>query len=284
MNKYIRTLHIENFQSHANTTINLDPGLNILVGESDQGKTAVIRALRWVMFNEPRGTGYIRVGETRCEVTIILSNGTRVSRIRDEGQRINRYVVQVPDQDEQIFEKFKNDVPLEVQRELAVYPLWIDRDRALELNIARQLDSPFLLSESASTRAKVIGRIANLHVLDAAQRDILRDIKNLKNTKSGLEDEIVSLDEKVSKYDDLPDKEQQLKGLKIILDQIAFLQDRISRLSTIKTKMDRAAASLDNSCMVIERLTQIENANRVVQDCLDMSVKLESVERLNDRL
>jgi exonuclease SbcC len=284
LNKYIKTLYIENFQSHANTTIKFDPGLNILVGESDQGKTAVIRALRWVMFNEPRGTGFIRVGETRCEVTITLSDGTRVSRIRDESQRINRYVVKVSGQEEQIFEKFKNDIPLEVQRELSVYPLWIDRDRALELNIARQLDSPFLLTESASTRSKVIGRIANLHILDAAQRDILRDIKNLNKTKSGLEDDIVSLEEKVNEYDDLPEKEQQLKELKVKLEQIVFLQGKISQLSTIKTKIDRASASLDNNCTIIKRLAQIEYVNQVVQDSLEISVILKSADKINDRL
>ena len=56
--KYKKYLHLINFQSHLNTVIELHPGLNILVGESDQGKTAIIRALRWLFYNEPRGTGF----------------------------------------------------------------------------------------------------------------------------------------------------------------------------------------------------------------------------------
>jgi exonuclease SbcC len=284
LRRYIKTLHIVNFQSHADTLINLDPGLNILVGESDQGKTAVIRALRWVMYNEPRGTGYIRVGESRCEVTITLNDGTRISRIRDERQRINRYVLKVVGQEEQIFEKFKNEVPLEIQQELGVYPLWIDRDRSLELNLARQLDNPFLLTESAATRAKVIGRIAHLHVLDAAQRDVLRDIKNLSRTKSGLENEITSLEDKARQFDDLPEKEEQLNQLKEKINQITRIQNQITRLSNIKERIDRAAISLEQSQRVIDRLEQIEQANQVMENCLHLATTAEIAEKLHSKI
>lgn len=282
--KHIKTVHIKNFQSHADTTIDLDRGLNILVGGSDQGKTAVIRALRWVMFNEPRGTGFIRVGETRCEVTLTLSDETRISRIRDEAQRINRYVIQAPDRDEQIFEKFNKDVPLEIQRELGVNPLWIDRDRGFELNIARQLDSPFLLDETGSTRAKVIGRIANLHILDAAQRDVLKDIKNLGKTKANLEEETASLQAKIKEYDDLPEKENQLKELKRILDQVALLENKLSRLDSIRLRAEKARTALEDSEKIINQLNRVEYVNRVLQNCLETSAKLKMTVNLSERI
>jgi exonuclease SbcC len=65
MRTYIKKLSLRNFQSHRETDLEFSPGLNIIVGPSDQGKSAIIRALRWLFYNEPRGTGFIRVGETR---------------------------------------------------------------------------------------------------------------------------------------------------------------------------------------------------------------------------
>jgi len=45
----INSLTIQNFQSHKNTTLEFDNGINIIIGQSDSGKTAIIRALNWVI-------------------------------------------------------------------------------------------------------------------------------------------------------------------------------------------------------------------------------------------
>ena len=87
----IRHLIIENFQSHAHTEIELAPSLTVLVGESDTGKSAVIRALRWLLLNEPRGREFIRAGTTECRVTAILYDGTRITRERTPSR--NRYLL-----------------------------------------------------------------------------------------------------------------------------------------------------------------------------------------------
>ena len=51
----LKSLKIRNFESHRNTQLNFHPGVNVIVGESDQGKTAILRALEWVLFNRPLG-------------------------------------------------------------------------------------------------------------------------------------------------------------------------------------------------------------------------------------
>lgn len=51
----IQEVTIEGYQSHTNSTFRLSPGLTVITGPSDAGKTAIIRALRWFAFNEPTG-------------------------------------------------------------------------------------------------------------------------------------------------------------------------------------------------------------------------------------
>ncbi len=58
--KAIKELHIREFQSHEATALQFHPGLNVLVGPSDSGKSAIVRALRWCLHNEPRGEAFIR--------------------------------------------------------------------------------------------------------------------------------------------------------------------------------------------------------------------------------
>lgn len=282
--KYIKYLHLVNFQSHSNSVIELHPGLNIFVGESDQGKTAIIRALRWLFYNEPRGTGFIRVGETRCEVTAILSDETKVTRLRDEGKRQNRYIITYPDKGELVLEKFKNEVPLEVQQELGVYPLWIDTDQKLELNIARQLDSPFLISESAANRAKIIGRIANLHIIDAAQRELLRDIRSHSRQKADLEVEIERLEEEKKDYEDLPSKEKQLKQIKSYLDNLQKLKSKAVQLEEIeqlKIKLKEDMAKSENQLL---KLQNIEKTIQVYYDFVNKANYYTDLYKLNNSL
>ena len=44
----IQEVTIEGYQSHTNSTFRLSPGLTVITGPSDAGKTAIIRALRVV--------------------------------------------------------------------------------------------------------------------------------------------------------------------------------------------------------------------------------------------
>ena len=58
----IKEINIKNFQSHDNTNLILDSGVNVIVGSSDSGKSAIIRALRWVTSCVPRG----EIGRAWC--------------------------------------------------------------------------------------------------------------------------------------------------------------------------------------------------------------------------
>ncbi|HAA42512.1 MAG TPA: chromosome segregation protein SMC, partial [Ruminiclostridium sp.] len=78
----IEEIIIENFQSHKNTKITFKDGLNVIIGASDHGKSAIIRAIKWVLYNEPRGSDYIRQGANYARVTLKMSNGYTIIRER----------------------------------------------------------------------------------------------------------------------------------------------------------------------------------------------------------
>lgn len=230
-------LILENFQSHAHTELELSPGLTVIVGESDRGKSALIRALRWLFFNEPRGADFIRAGESECRVTAVFADGTSITRERSTGRNRNRYIVSRPGEEEKIFEGFGQEVPAEVTALHGVRPVGLDGDLALILNLAAQLDPPFLLSAVGGVRARAIGRLHGVHLVDAALRDVLQDIARLQREERRLAEEIGALDERLAEYGDLPGLEERLHRAGRLMDGVSAAAARRSDLAALARKL-----------------------------------------------
>jgi exonuclease SbcC len=145
-------LTIENFQSHENTVIDLSPGVTVLVGESDRGKSAVIRALRWLVLGEPKGAGFVRAGETRCKVRLDYDTGDYVERIKSP--RDNVYLC-----NDSAYRGFGNTPPLEIQEITGVAKNEVAGEPFCP-NIAGQHDPPFLLGMPNTAKAQIIGTLA----------------------------------------------------------------------------------------------------------------------------
>lgn len=150
----IEKIEIHNFQSHKATVLELDARVNTLQGNSDCGKSAVLRALQWLIFN-PAGDYFIsdwaRKGKTQtapCEV-IVYANGHKIVRRRDKD--FNGYYL-----DDEMFEATRNTVPKKISDILNLG----------EVNVQRQLDPPFLLSMSAGEVSRYINNLVNLTRID----------------------------------------------------------------------------------------------------------------------
>ena len=70
-------------------------GFNVIIGESKQGKSASLRAIRWVAENKPAGKGLIRAGATEAYVEITLENGIIIKRFISAKE--NGYKIFYPD-------------------------------------------------------------------------------------------------------------------------------------------------------------------------------------------
>ena len=152
----IDLLRIKNFQSHQATELELCPGVNVIVGPSDNGKSSVLRALHWVVQNKPDGVGFVShwnltpKGYVKDETRVTVVSGDHaVTRIRHKDT--NAYIV-----DGKTLEAFGKDVPEEVPA-----ALHID-----DVNIQRQLDPHFLLSDSAGEVARIFNRTIRLDDID----------------------------------------------------------------------------------------------------------------------
>lgn len=252
--RYLQKVIVEGFQSHLYSELEFIPGLNVIVGPSDQGKSALIRALRWVLYNEPRGADFVRAGASLCRVTITMDDGTIVTRERQAGGGKNRYVLQKPGGKKGIYEGFGSEVPAEIIAATGVARVFWDEGHRVELNLSRQLEGPFLLSENGAVKAKVIGRLGGVHILDAAQREVVADLRRVALVEKNLNEELEVLTAELQKYAHLPYLEEILwKVLLCVktaeeavreLEALTEIKDTLASVEAAKARLEEVLASL----------------------------------------
>ena len=127
----IKKLDIHNFQSHQKTSLEFHHGVNTIIGSSDSGKSAIIRALNWVINNRPTGDSIIQYGQESAKVSITLDPGQVIAR--GKSKATNYYTISSGTEKKQEFKAIKTDVPDEVGKVL----------KYNELNLQYQMDAPY---------------------------------------------------------------------------------------------------------------------------------------------
>lgn len=264
----IEQIHLKGFQSHVNTVINLQNGLNVITGPSDAGKTSIIRAIRWVAFNEPQGEAFVNESVGEAEVKLLLQNGSIITKHRKSGR--TSYIVQANENDEgSIFEKA--EVPLEVTRLLGIEKHNFG-DFETALNFSFQLDAPFLISETASAGAKVLGKLAGTESVDLAIKGVSRDTHAARNMRSQAEKDMERIIGNLFEYEHIDDAKQSLETAELIMEQVESDFERLNnlndynhqhqtvtdKLNTLFTKLDKLAhvPTLEEDLKDIERAQQ----------------------------
>jgi DNA repair ATPase RecN len=149
----LTNLSIKNFRSIKALDIDLG-NITCIVGESANGKSNALRAVKWVMLNRPSSKRIIRWGRKNCQVSI-EQNGHLVNRKR--GTSENSYTV-----DDLVLKAFGSKIPDRVRK---VFPV-------SEINFQTQQEMPpgegplFWFALSPGQVSKKINQIVNLEIID----------------------------------------------------------------------------------------------------------------------
>ncbi|MBP5458657.1 MAG: AAA family ATPase [Clostridia bacterium] len=103
----IRRIKLRNFESHEDSEIEFTEGLNLLIGQSNQGKSSIIRGLALVVANQ-FDKDQVRTGCEFCEVTVETDKGyVRAQR----GEAVNRWEVKPADGEVKTYRSIGTGVP-----------------------------------------------------------------------------------------------------------------------------------------------------------------------------
>jgi len=266
---WIRTLKIENFQCHKNTELNFHPYFNSIVGTGNSGKSAIIRALSFILFGE-WDSSWINHDATKCRISLKTDTGIEV--IREKGQKLNKYIVRIPDKKEQTYENFGIGVPEEIEKVLGISKAKVTDKDELTLNISSQLDQLFLLSNPGSYKAKVLGKLSKAHYLDYALREINKDKKKLSSEKTLLEKQLMELETELVEYKDLESKKATLNDIGTKLSQLEHEQIKLDKLTSLKEKTDSWKEAYILEKQISENLNKIKDfdLSSITAKCLEL--------------
>ncbi|MCK4358981.1 MAG: AAA family ATPase [Candidatus Cloacimonetes bacterium] len=231
----IKKLQIKNFQAHKDTTLEFDEGLNVITGATNTGKSSILRALKKVIRDTPGGNNFVNIDEKECVISVETENNeiTRHIAISSKGDtKTNEYIL-----NDELFAKFGKEVPIEIIRALRMPEIDFDSIK-VDLNFADQLEGPFLLSSTPSLKAKVLGKLSGVDVLDRA---IIQTNKCLRKTSNEVKSDTVSiekLNQELSEFIDISKCEKELDDLNQSLNKIEQDLLLLEKLKGFKNSLD----------------------------------------------
>ena len=250
----IKSIHLKNWQSWESETIDFSDGLNVLLGISDSGKSALIRAIQWVVLckNPGSANSFIRDGETSCMVGIDF-DGFTVTRF---GGSDRRYVLYKSTDDWQEFKAFKTSVPEPIQEA-------INMDF---INFQSQHDTSFLFSSTSGEVAKLLNEIVDLDVIDHATANINSTIKEHENDVKYLKKDLEGLRESLEvnklKHDLVKPDMDRANHLDSKLDK---LNGKIGDIEKKKKNFERLESEIANTEISIAKYAKYKGISDLIE-------------------
>lgn len=254
----ITSLNIQNFQSHKKTSLEFDAGVNVVIGTSDSGKSAVLRALNWVVNNRPAGDAFRSSwgGETSVAVDGV---------VRTKGKTENSYSIMG-----EKLKAFGQDVPAEVREALTFS----------DLNIQRQMDAPFLLSDSPGEIARVLNQIGNLDVIDRALSNVESAKRKAKSGLNFAEQNLQARQNSLKKYEYLDAIESKLKELKKREKGLREMEARERTLNSLVVRMKEVIAGRERFASLPDAIKHLGTIDSLAHKITENRKETERIEGL----
>lgn len=148
----LELIRLSNFQKHKKLTVKIGPGVTTIIGKSDIGKSAVLRALRMLCLNKPGGASHIHHGAKKSVIGVIF-DGVKIQKVRSE--KTGYYKIEAQDAMKAVG---AGPPPDEVVAVTKMSPL----------NFQRQGDPPFWFFEPPGQVSRALNEFVSLGSIDKA--------------------------------------------------------------------------------------------------------------------
>ena len=228
MSKNIQNLILKNFQQWKTGNITFTKGLNILVGNTECGKSTLFRAISSILTGK-MPEDYIRKGCKEVEVKINFDDNTYFKRFRNKKDNI-------ADANGLVFERVGKEIPFEYFKSLGNTSISFG-NKELSLCLYSQFEPHFFITLSDYDKSKLIGTICGINIVDKLIDSINKDIR-----KDNLEIKILTeqtntkKNELELKNNSLVSLTNKVNNLKIIVDSLKDTYKTLNTLLNLRNK------------------------------------------------
>jgi exonuclease SbcC len=261
--KIIKRVEIKNFQSHEHTVVEFKDGLNTIIGESNSGKTSILRAIRWCLDNDPKGSDFITTGRDDCSVTVVFDDDTSIVRKRTRNDSGTYDVVGKTIQPDgtvskwtQTYKGFANNLPIEIMNIHQMPKINLTKDICTHLNMMSQLDGPFLVTESPQVKAAIIGRLTGTQIIDLGIKETNKKILSNSKTIKTYTQEKTDRENELFRYQYLPFYERYVKGFDLICK---YCESKMNVITNVEMTLDELHQRRKIINDITNNIVQIQN-------------------------
>lgn len=242
--KHIKNLILNNFQQWKKGNIQFKEGLNVIVGNTESGKSTLFRAINSILTGK-MPEDYVRKGTKGCEVEVQFSDDTFFKRSRTKKDNIaNANGV--------IFERVGKEIPFEYFNKLGKTSIEFG-SKELSLCSYSQFEPHFFITLSDYDKSKLIGTICGIDIVDKLVDAINKDIRsNNANIKF--------LDNKIK---------EQAEQHEIIENQFKTLDDKHTKLYLCINALKDDYKRLENLSISSHNLILFNNGIKSAKDELN---------------
>lgn len=245
-------LIIRNFQKHRKLAI-VFGNVTTIIGATDSGKSAIVRALRWALLNQPRGDYFKRDGAKECSVSLSFDDHKLTRKKGSE----NVYKL-----DDQEYKAFGNNVPDTIQ----------DLLRVNDLNFQQQHDPSFWLSLSSAEVAKELNAIINMELMDKVLNRVAKDEREAKSRVNYEQERQDELKKHLEESDWVPNASKAFHHIQAICDKTNAILVRMARLKRAieiltehREKVRKAELALETAKRILSMAESAESLQDKVQ-------------------
>ena len=265
----IRKVAIQNFQIHKQTELEFKEGMNVIAGSSDNGKSSIIRAIRWVLMNRPTGFAFHTHG-AKDDTAVAMVFGDYECVTRQKGEKNSGGYHHRG----KTYAALRTDVPPEIQEVLNLS----------DINIQSQHDPYFLLQDSPGEVAKKLNMIAGLGVIGETIKKANAVVRERKDTVGNFIQQEASHKAMFDKHSWAYEQEDNVFQIKLELQNYKYIENAVVEL---KQNLERYNSILEVKKAGIDRLAEYkaeyEGLKQELEELNQVGCRIAELSSLIDR-
>jgi len=208
-------LQIRFFRKNEKVDVDLEP-ITTFCGPSGSGKSSLVGALKWLVFNSPSGKEYIHWDHDFSAVRLVEGNN-KITRKRSSMENYYKLNNQKP------YKAFKTGVPDTINDLLNIS----------SLNFHRQHAGPFWFRETSGEVSRQLNSIVNLDLIDTTLSNLDRLQRESKAEKTVIEQRLKDAKRQRKDLRYIVKIDKDLKALEEVANEHANNVDKLVNLQSL---------------------------------------------------
>ena len=263
----IREIHIHNFQIHKDLVLKLTTGVNIILGDTDKGKSAIIRALKLLLDNQPRSGEVIYQNRHHkkdpLSIKVIDVKGNVIERKK------RKYYI-----NGELLKAYGTDVPLPV-KELLPFK---------DINWQRQLEQHFLILQTGGGAAKILNSSTGMEDQELLLKEVKSAISESKSNIKRIKKNNTEHQETINRLKNVNRFLEDALHIKLLENQSEDLIKSSHQLGQLLTQLYQCLKNKQNIDTINSRLNEIDLINNKMKSLKGKEAIINGLRDLLDHL